>query len=250
MKQQFYPPRLNYLVFELIKIDTAKYRTNPNDSSAFTQEDVIYLAVKPDSINYQIQKRNYVLQSLNSTFITKYSYQPERCSLGGVFGHERRYVYGSYMTGWERLRQFTDNIINKSNEIDSGKSLYFINYYDFNFQKYSVIDINSWSLNGNASTHSIMPRYSLDFILLGELITPLTNKDSLLNMLVKMYLPGGQISNQLESLSFTLPEWILKPLADAESMYLAYQTMSEIYDMGKGIYDVIDNIVLHIRDKW
>lgn len=208
MKQIFYPPRKNYIVFEMIRIDMKKYKNNPESADAISQHDVIYLGVIPESISYQLTSRNYRVQTFDLISITKYSLQPERCNFSGYFGEDRRLIAGTYMTGFERLKYFSDNVVSLSKQINPDDSMYFLNYYDFNFQKYGSIDIDSFSLNGNARSHAIMPRYSLDFTIVGELLSPLTSGDRFLNWLKATYLPGGTYDNLLSNLTFTVPDGI------------------------------------------
>lgn len=189
VRQKVTIPRKSYILFELIKIDKLKYRSN--DPAAFTQEDVIHLAVLPENLNYSKTSRDYVMQGAEDFFVTKYSPAAEKCSLNGYFGDTRRLVAGTYMTGWDRLIQFQDTIFEKS-KLLTANEMYVVNYYDFLMQKFGVINLNNWNLSGSARTNTNMPRYSTEFVLLGDLIKPTVESqtDQLLNLLIEYYLPG------------------------------------------------------------
>ncbi|MCA0388466.1 MAG: hypothetical protein LCH52_08225 [Bacteroidetes bacterium] len=235
MKQKFYPPRKNYIVFEMIRINTKLYIKNPDAPDAFSQEDVVYLGVMPEGISYQLMSRNYRIQTTDLISITKYSLQPEKCNLNGYFGEDRRLIAGTYMSGFERLKYFRDNVVTLSKLINPDDSMYFLNYYDFNFQKYGSIDIDSFSLTGNARSHSIMPRYSLDFTIVGELLTPVTSSDKLLNWLKATYLPGGTYDDLLANLSFTIPEGVTDVFTHATAL-------KECADVAKDAKRTITNV--------
>ena len=199
MRQKFTVPRKNYIMFELVKINKVLYRKG--DLGAITQEDVIYMVIYPENINYSLQSRDYIVQGSEDFFITKYTMQPEKVSINGYFGAERRLVGGTYMSGWERLSQFEETIVRKSKLLTSAE-MYAVNFYDFYFQRFGAVNINSWNLSGAARSNANMERYSLDFVILGDLLktTTASQKDDLLNILTSIYLPNtGFFSEQLKT---------------------------------------------------
>ncbi len=232
------------MIFELIKINKVKYRKGEAD--ALTQEDVIHFAVLPENINYSLQSRDYLVQGSQDYFITKYSLQPEKVSINGVFGNERRLVAGTYMSGWERLMQFEETIVRKSKFLSEAE-MYAINYYDFLFQRFGAININSWTISGSARTNTNMERYSLDFVLLGDLLKTATisKTDKLLNLLTDLYLPG---TGWFAGKSQELEEWYNKNLySTAQTIQSWYEGYSLVLEEANSIMQTIANGVNAVK---
>lgn len=172
MKQIFALPKLKYIVFELVKIGLEDYM---NDNFLATVEETIYLAVMPQQFQYRLMSRDAIAQTDSRVFLNRYEYQPERCNISGHFGIEPRSVAGTIMDGWTRLDQFEKEIIRRSkkSEITSeGKPpyIYALNYYDFWFHRFGNINIETWNLRADSRENTQLPRYNLDFIIVGDLI--------------------------------------------------------------------------------
>lgn len=227
MRQRITVPRKPYILFELVKINKVKYRRG--DADALTQEDVIHMVVMPENINYALQSRDYLVQASEDFFLTKYSMQPEKVSISGTFGAERRLAGGTYMSGWERLVQFEETIVKKSKLLTTAE-MYALNYYDFLYQKFGSININSWTISASARANTNFERYSLDFVLLGDLLktTDSSRSDKLLNLLTAFYLPGtGWFAGKSQELQDWYNTQIYPTAATLQSWYEGYSLVLE-----------------------
>lgn len=194
MRIRFALPQLNYIVFELVKIDVDSYLSN---SYTPTVDETIYLAVMPQQFQYRLMARDAITQTDKKIFLNRYDFQPERCSISGYFGIEPRIVAGNFAGGWARLEQFQNDIVKKSKQSEfqdnKQKYIYGLNYYDFWWHKFGNINIDQWSLRGNSKESTQLPRYNLDFIIMGDLLQA-EGTDLLLQGL-KAFVGGGGIAD-------------------------------------------------------
>lgn len=204
MKQTFVLPKLKYIVFELVKIGLNDYM---NNNYRATVEETIYLAVMPQQFQYRLMSRDAITQTDSRVFLNRYDYQPERCSISGYFGIEPRFVAGTIMDGFTRLSQFEKEIIRRSKKSefpDTGAPyMYALNYYDFWFHRFGNINIETWNLHANAKENTQLPRYSLDFLIIGGLIKA-EGTDPMLFALKNIASPGGLFDDGLASVNSVL----------------------------------------------
>lgn len=215
MRTQIAIPRIPYIMFELI----ALIRDREGGITP-VQAATVYLAVMPESINYRVSSRDNVTQIQRDIAVTKWYPSPERCTLSGTFGGDTPRLYaGTLMTGWDRLVQFRELIIKISKtplitveklftELLSGSQIASVafnqdnirqkfsgrtqiipavNYYDFWFRKFGVINIDSWNIGGNSAQNTQLARYNMDFQIVGDLMKAGLQDDPLLKMLNGMY---------------------------------------------------------------
>ena len=78
MKQNFSLPQLNYLIFELVRINAADYLCG--EYSAEPVETVV-LAVQPEIFSFQLTARDSITQTDSQVFLNKYDFAPEKCSM-------------------------------------------------------------------------------------------------------------------------------------------------------------------------
>lgn len=191
MKQKFAIPIENYIVFQLVKVE----------GKNVSVEDTIYLAVLPESIDYTLQSRDAVVKTHSQVFTNKVDYAPEAVRISGTFGDGFRYMMGTYMDGWSRLKQFEDDVIRKSKKKvnPKGDSFYVINYYDYIFQRFGSVNVSTWNVSGQASTNTQLIRYNLSFVMTGEIILPQYKyfEDIFLQALEKAYNPSEGIYNTI-----------------------------------------------------
>jgi hypothetical protein len=178
MIQKFSIPKAEYVVFQLVSLDS---------STTVTVIDTIYLALLPNNFGYGLQSRDSIVKTHSQVFTNAVDYAPEKVRISGTFGQRPRYMAGTYMDGWSRLKQFEDTIVRKSKTRD-GDTHYAINYYDYVFQRFGSINIGDWSIDGNADSNAQLVPYALNFVITGDLIL-VDNTDPLLYMLQKVYSP-------------------------------------------------------------
>lgn len=181
MKNKVYIPQINYLVFELVRIDVDLYKSETASYRA-EQVETIYLATLPTQFDYDKTGRDSITKTGDKTFVQKFSYMPIRGRISGTFGERPRIIAGTYLDGWARLRQFDETIIDKSKDVSSGKYIYTLNYYDFIWQKFGEINIRGFKINGNAQQNAKLPNYSCDFEIVGDLVK-VNSKDPILGWL-------------------------------------------------------------------
>ncbi len=160
-------PRISYIAFELVEVDMdallkdKRYKAN--------QVKAIDLAVLPEQLTYRLQSRDAITQTYSDVFVQRYEMQPERVRFSGTFGDDYRLVNNQYLDGWQRLKQFEEDIVRRKGHKNPNK-IYCINYYDFVFQRFGSINIDSWSLNADGRTNSNLINYTLEFTIVGEII--------------------------------------------------------------------------------
>ena len=191
-------------MFELVKIGLNDYM---NNNYRATVEETIYLAVMPQQFQYRLMARDAMTQTDSRVFLNRYDYQPERCSISGHFGIEPRFVAGTVMDGWTRLDVFEKEIIRRSKKSDFPKDgtpyMYALNYYDFWFHRFGNINIETWNLHANAKENTQLPRYSLDFVIIGDLIKA-EGTDPMLYGLKNIAMSGGLFDDGLASVNSVL----------------------------------------------
>lgn len=208
MRNKISIARIPYIVFELISINIEDYAK----SSGYVAEQIetVYLAVLPEQINYRLQSRDAISQTYEDVFQTKFAFAPERCRLSGTFGDKHRYIAGTLMDGWDRLKQFQEDIVKASKKagmIDNdaglntepnkgGLYIHAVNYYDFIFQKFGTIDINTWQVSGNALVNTNLIRYDCEFSIIGDLILS-DSKDPLLASLNALFGEEGSLLSEI-----------------------------------------------------
>lgn len=167
MKFNHLLPRIKYIAFELVEIDLE--RAHQEADYLPTSVLAIDLAVVPENLSYGLQARDAIIQTKENVYIDRHSFMPEQVKLSGVFGDDYRIVNGQKLDGWARLKMFENEIIRTKGT--QGQKIYGVNYYDFLFQRFGHINIESWTLTGNARSNTVMPNYQLAFSIIGELIT-------------------------------------------------------------------------------
>jgi hypothetical protein len=198
MKNKIALPQIPYIVFELVKIKEEDYQAGRYKA---VQDEVVFLAAFPDQFDYSLVARDAVSQTYSNVFLEKYDFAPERCSISGTFGVKQRFIAGTYMDGWSRLKQFENDIIRKSKKVQLGAAngdeerfLYALNYYDFWWQRFGNINISSFRIRGSARENTQLVRYSSDFLIIGDLIDVESN-DMLLSGLKSAFGPDGFLDN-------------------------------------------------------
>lgn len=250
MKQKFALPQINYLVFELVRIKVEDYL---NAEYRAEQEEVIFFATKPGTFDYRLTARDAIAQTDNTVFLTKFDFQPERCSITGTFGEAPRLIAGSYMDGWSRLKQFENDIVRKSKKVstpedgDQDRYIYALNYYDFWWQRFGHINIQSFAVRGNAQENTQLPRYSCDYIIIGELIDALS-KDPLLTSLKYLFGNGGIIDDALTNVNGLLAD--IEPYLNwAGLAYEGLEAATQLVQGAAGFLSGYDNSNRQIYSK-
>lgn len=176
-------PRMEFIVFELLEIDIKKQQADSNYKPKVMK--TIDLAVIPESLQYRLQSRDSVSQTEKDVYVQRFEMAPEKVTFSGTFGDDKRMVGIEWLDGWQRLQQFEQFIVRNSKKSEEGK-VYAVNYYDFLFQRFGAINIDSWALTANARNNTNLINYSLDFTIVGELITTTTKLPILSNLMLGM----------------------------------------------------------------
>lgn len=245
MRNEFTTPKLDYIVFELISIETSKYQDSESNPKYEAKElETVYLAVMPEQIDYKIAGRDALFQSQSNVFITRFDYAPQRGRLSGTFGVDNRLMAGTYMSGWDRLKQFERTVVQRSKEVTE-KTVLALNYYDFTHQKYGNININNFDINSNARTNSRLTTYNLDFIIIGDLITS-DMEDYLLIVLDTLFGREGVIQIVLDIVNNLLSSWAVQNiLAVTEIFNLTNQVLkivAGVVSTARGTYAKVTNL--------
>lgn len=217
-------PRLDFIVFELIEIDVEKLKK----STTYKPDvlSVVDLAIMPEALNYSIQSRDAVVQTDKKVFVQRYNYAPEKVYFSGTFGEDKRLVGGKWLDGWQRLKQFETLFVKLSKSYEKGK-IYAINYYDFMFQRFGAINIESWKLSANARTNTQLINYSLEFSIVDKLITT-TTKDAILKYLLVATTDRLNSDNLIKELSINGIDYKALALDIATGLQSAINELSNI----------------------
>ncbi len=229
MKQKFYPPRVPYIVFELVKIDLEDYLRG---SYKAIPVHTIYLAVTPSQFSYRLASRDAIMQTEGDVYVNKLDFQPEQCTISGNFGYEPRTIGGTYMTGWDRLRQFQDDIVKLSKKtnlpgIERDKYIFALNYYDFINQKFGSINIQTFVVRGNARENTMLPYYICDFIIIGDL-EHTESQDLLLAQLQDLYGEEGLFASAGEVLGEVFSSTLSPVILEGELLSGAYKSVMNL----------------------
>jgi hypothetical protein len=226
-------PRVPYIVFQLARVDVNKYL---NDESYRAEEvETIYLAIKPEQIEYTKSSRDAITQTTDKVFVHKFPLAPERCRISGTFGYRPALIAGTYMDGYTRLKQFEEDLFEQSKALefpnDTDRYFYVVNYYDFLYQKFGAINFDSYKVRVNARDNSQLQLYSCEYILTGELINVLS-RDPLLELLTKIFGEDGVLSGITEIVNgvFELAEPYLSLAGTAQEAMKTSLTLSRSAD--------------------
>lgn len=175
-------------MFELVEIDTVKLIQD--SSYKPRQVKAIDLAILPEQLNYRLASRDALTQTQSKVFVHRFDFQPEKVRFAGSFGDDERWVNNVWLDGWKRLKQFEEEIVRRSKQVKNNRILYAVNYYDFMFQRFGAINIDSWALTANARTNANLITYSLDFTIVDKLYSV-----NLIDALIKNLLNGLMYRN-------------------------------------------------------
>jgi len=194
MKLNFAIPILPYICFELVKVNIEDYA---KQNFVAISIDTIYLVTFPESFDSRLRSRDAITQTDSEVFLNKYDYTPQRISLSGTFGVKRRML----MTGWDRLKQFEQQIIKRSKTAslpdgDQERFIYAVNYYNFLMGQFGNINVSSWATRGNARTNSDLINYNFEFDIIGKLVKT-DSMDPILLTLNTMFGDDGLIAGAL-----------------------------------------------------
>jgi hypothetical protein len=241
-------PRVDYVVFQLARVDAKKYRSG--ESYRAEEVETVYLAALPSEFDYGINSRDAITQTTDKIHTHPFPIGPERCTIRGTFGYRPREMAGTYMDGWTRLKQFEEDVFKKSKiqEVkDNAQYFYVLNYYDFIWQRFGAINMGSYKVRGNARENTQVPQYSCDFIFTGDLIS-VNSKDPLLESLSAIFGEDGVLSDltSLVNEGFEILEPYLS-LADLarEAMKTSLKLSSQAdqyisgYSSGSGLYSSV-----------
>lgn len=233
-------PPLPYVIFELLRFKVDDVTRTGDIIGAAESVDVIVMDVLPTRFTYEFTGKNGINSALgdgNNTVI-RGGEAPRRITLQGTFG--QRYISRGGVTrnGYERLQQFK-NLARKSLSVndsfpenlpDSFRYVYGMNYYDFNERYWEAINIESFMIEKDARTHSIVPTYSVKMIGLGKIIDAIP-KDPLLRNLkiaIKVQEELDKINNEILGVLENELDFIPEILADIETLQIATTAASQM----------------------
>lgn len=234
MQNIAYVPQINYVVFELVKISIDEYLTKEYKA---VQEETIYLAKLPAVFNYKLKSRDSIVQTDNKVTVNKFSFQPEHCMISGDFGYQNRLMAGTFLDGWTRLQQFHEYVVLKSKDTSDEDYIYGLNYYDFIWRKFGSININNFDLRGNARENAVLPKYSCEFDIVGNLID-VADSDLILAELKALFGNGGVVDSALSTVNDILGE--INPILNVIGS--AQLNMQTAYDLTKASQSFFTNL--------
>ena len=231
-------PRINYIVFELLRIDPIMLAKRPTTYTP-TSVKTLELAVMPESLSYKLVSRDAISQTDASVFVQRYAFAPERVRYSGSFGEDKRLSNGIMMDGWQRLMDFEGAIVrgSKDHGIESGKPvIYALNYYDFLFSRFGMVNIDGWDLNANARTNSNLINYTLDF----TITDPLFNTGLMANVMMLGYYYDRLLNEGLNTSDATSITTIA--LGEIPAGYLM-KLLAGLVDVALGNSGIINKLV-------
>ena len=186
-------PPLPYCIFELL-------RFRKNDVSLSTGEiygpaestEVIVFDVQPTRFSYEFTGKtglNAGLGDDNYTLV-RGGEAPRKIVLQGTFGNRLISRGGVTRDGFERMQQFKKmarksvsiNDSFPSNLPDAFQYIYGMNFYDFNERYWEAVNLDSFSIEKDAVSNSIIPNYTIRMMGLGKLIDAVPKDPFLRNL--------------------------------------------------------------------
>ncbi len=235
-------PQLNYILFEVIRIPINRKDDGTEELGAPEQDNVVMLDRVYTSIRYQHGVLSSTFRGFSEEVLQdKAGLKPVRIKMTGTFGHAALRRGRKLLTGFQRFKEFRDDLFNKVNSIKDSlidknlptkkRYIYGLNFYDMIHHWWGRIDLQGFLPTSDARVSSIIPFYDIDCVGMGEIID-VNGRD----MLVKLVKSAIKIAQLQELVEGEFIKWI------NEIPYIG-----EIYRAGDEILDIISDIEISIQ---
>lgn len=179
-------PQLNYVVFEAVK-----FPINTDDKGNETlgepvQDKVLVLDRIYTSVKYTHAALNNNTKFFGETYLTdKGGLAPVRIEMKGTFGYDALLRGSTVRTGFERFKEFRDELFNKVQSLEESfegnsnpenkRYVYGLNFYDMITHFWGEVDIKEFLSSSDANVHSKVQMYEISLLGLNKLIEVSSN---------------------------------------------------------------------------
>ncbi len=216
--------KLNHLVFELVEIEETTGLVIPVKT--------IHLVVMPRQISYIYPTRTAIEQTLGGGFKDEFGLGLPRITISGYFGYMPRRVGLWLKHGWERLREFREDVFKASHRTDS---LYGLNFYDYVNDEKLNVNLDQFQVQESTDRNNL-PVYNLTMTAIGDVIksqvddpilSSITKAENLLDDIQATF---ANIKDQLERTT-VLDDYLTIKEAFEESLTEGIQVANTYYNM-------------------
>jgi hypothetical protein len=207
-------PQLNYVVFEAVKFPITTTDTGKEQLGEPLQDKVLILDRLYTSIKYTHASLNNNTKFFGESYLTdKGGLAPVRIEMKGTFGYYALKRGSTYRTGFERFKEFRDELFNKVQSIsdslventlpDKKRYIYGLNFYDMINHFWGEVDLKEFLSSSDASVHTKLQMYEISMLGLNKLVS-VASKDFLVT-LIRQAIELQEIQEELEK---DIMEWI------------------------------------------
>ncbi|RPI19719.1 MAG: hypothetical protein EHM58_00505 [Ignavibacteriae bacterium] len=188
-------PQLNYVVFEAIKFPIVTDDKGNESLGEPVQDKVVVLDRLFTSIKYSHTALNTNTKFFGDSYLTdKGGLAPVRIEMKGTFGYYALRRGTSVRTGFERFKEFRDELFNKVQSIsesledvtlaDKSRCIYGLNFYDMVNHFWGEVDIKEFLATSDANIHTKLQMYEVSMLGLNKLIA-VQSQDFLVTLIRK-----------------------------------------------------------------
>jgi hypothetical protein len=208
-------PQLNYVLFEAVKFPILTDENNIEYLGPPEQDKVLLLDRVYTAANY-----SYTSLSTNTKFFGEDNYlndkggmAPVQIRLTGTFGYEPIRRGRNIRNGFQRLKEFRDDLFKKINSVTESlvdktlptrkRYIYQCNFYDMIHHEFLRIDLKKFDPNADGRIHTKLHFYTINLEGIGPIVD-VQGKDLLLK-LIKGAIKVEEIRENVEK---EIEEWI------------------------------------------
>jgi len=207
-------PQLNYVVFEAVKFPITTDDKGKERFGDPLQDKVLVLDRLYTSIKYTHASLNNNTKFFGESYLTdKGGLAPVRIQMKGTFGYYALKRGSTVRTGFERFKEFRDELFNKVQSISDSlvektlpnrkRYVYGLNFYDMINHFWGEVDIKEFLSSSDASVHTKLQMYEISMLGLNKLIS-VASKDFLVT-LIRQAIEMQKIQENLEK---NILEWL------------------------------------------
>jgi hypothetical protein len=226
-------PQLNYVVFEAVRFPVIKDDSGKDSLGQPVQDKVLVLDRIFTSIKYTHTSLNTNTKFFGESYLTdKGGLAPVRIEMKGTFGYYALRRGIEVRTGFERFKEFRDELFNKIQSIseslddtalaDKERCIYALNFYDMVNHFWGEVDIKEFLSSADASVHTKLHMYEISMLGLNKIIS-VQSKDFLVSLIKKTI----ELQKIQEDLEKDILNWLEKD-EDLKEIWKSIQSFKEI----------------------
>lgn len=236
-------PKLNYIVFELLRFPIQDgIGSVPIDNKKVEEVGIVVMDVLPEEISYSMTSRKAKNMDFGDfgLLIDRGGLGAEKISFSGTFGNRFINRGLKLQNGFGRFKEFRE-LFRKSQSVEdakekavpgSSKYVYGLNFYDFTFHWWGSVDLENFQIKGNARNHAQLPYYSVQMEGVRKLINVKTKDPILRNLNMAI-----ELQNKLDEFNTDIENFI-----DENGIASGINEVLVDFEMFKSLLDGIDDL--------